>query len=81
MLSSFGEMAIKYPTSFGVWLSALFEISFGSQEIAITGPEYLTFLKRVLNLYLPHRVLMASEGENGFPLLEGKENNKQTLIY
>ncbi len=54
MVASFGAMAVKYPTSFGMWLSAVFQISFGSHEIAITGPEYLLVLKSVLNLYLPH---------------------------
>jgi uncharacterized protein YyaL (SSP411 family) len=74
-------MAIKYPTSFGVWLSTLFQVSFGSHEIAITGPDYQTILKSMLSLYLPHSILMAAPHENDFPLLKGKANNTQTLIY
>jgi uncharacterized protein YyaL (SSP411 family) len=81
MVSSFGSMAIKYPTSFGVWLSALFQISFGTNEIAILGPDYLAFLKRVLALYLPHSILMAAPKENDFALLKGKTFNGRTLIY
>jgi len=41
----------------------------------------LLVLKRVLSLYLPHSILMAAADENGFPLLKGKGNNEQTLIY
>ena len=81
MVASFADMAIKYPTSFGLWLSTLFELSSGSLEIAIIGPEYLSVLKRVLSLYLPHSILMAAVSENDFPLLKGKGNNVQTLIY
>ena len=81
MVANFGSMAIKYPTSFGVWLSALFQISFGTNEIAILGPDYLTFLKRVLALYLPHSILMAAPKENDFALLKGKTFNGRTLIY
>lgn len=81
MVSSFGDMALKYPTSFGVWLSTLFQLNFGSNEIAITGPEYSSVLKRILSLYLPHSILMAAASENDFPLLRGKNNKGQTLIY
>ena len=81
MVSSFGSMAIKYPTSFGVWLSVLFQISFGASEIAILGPDYATILKRVLALYLPHSILMSAPKENDFALLQGKTFNGRTLIY
>jgi uncharacterized protein len=81
MVSSFGSMATKYPTSFGVWLSALFQISFGTNEIAVLGPNYLRILKRVLTLYLPHSILMAAPKENDFALLKGKTFNGRTLIY
>jgi uncharacterized protein YyaL (SSP411 family) len=81
MVSSFGSMATKYPTSFGVWLSALFQISFGTNEIAIIGSDYLKILKRILTLYLPHSILMAAPKENDFALLKGKTFNGRTLIY
>jgi uncharacterized protein YyaL (SSP411 family) len=81
MVSSFGSMATKYPTSFGVWLSALFQISFGTNEIAIIGSDYLKILKRILTLYLPHSILMAALKENDFALLKGKTFNGRTLIY
>lgn len=81
MQSSFGEKAIKYPTSFGVWLSSTFQLTFGTDEIALIGPEYLSYLQKLLALYLPHSLLMASPVENEFPLIKGKIINSHTLIY
>ena len=81
MMASFGNMAIKYPTSFGVWLSGLYEVYSGTNEIAIVGPESSATLKKVLSLYFPHRILMSATQENDFPLLKGKLPNSHTLIY
>lgn len=81
MAASFGSMTIKYPTSFGVWLSAVFQISFGTNEIAIAGSEFQAYLKAVLKLYIPHSIVMASATENNFPLLKGKSSNFHTNIY
>jgi uncharacterized protein YyaL (SSP411 family) len=74
-------MAVKYPTSFGVWLSMVFQISFGTNEIAIVGSEFQPYLNEVLKLYIPHSIIMASGTENNFPLLKGKSSNFHTSIY
>ena len=81
MMAALGNMAIKYPASFGIWLSGLLEFAFGTNELAIIGPQFSNVLKEVLNLYNPLRVLMAAPGENDFPLLKGKISKSQTLIY
>jgi uncharacterized protein YyaL (SSP411 family) len=81
MGSSFGNMAIKYPTSFGVWLSALFQMVYGDHEVAILGPEYEALLKQTLGLYLPYSITMAAAEPNGYPLLKGKNADSQTFIY
>ncbi|MBD0279902.1 MAG: thioredoxin domain-containing protein, partial [Flavisolibacter sp.] len=82
MIKALGDVAIKYPTSFGVWLSVLFEMVQGTYEIAITGPQAAHYLKEVLSIYLPHRVVMStSEPLNNFPLLKEKWVEGKTLIY
>jgi uncharacterized protein len=81
MVSSFGNMAVKYPTSFGVWLSALFQMVYGTFEVAIVGPQYEALLKQTFDLYLPHSVVMAGPEPNDYPLLKEKMPNSQTLIY
>ena len=82
MVRSMGEVAIKYPTSFGVWLSQLAAIIYGTREIAILGPEAPSFLKELLKLYLPEAVIMSSVAENAkFPLLAEKHFKGKTLFY
>jgi uncharacterized protein YyaL (SSP411 family) len=81
MLSAFGEIAVKYPTSFGFWLSLLLEITYATNEIAIIGPDFRERLKEVLSVYLPHSIIMAAKTDNGFPLLKGKESMDNTLLY
>lgn len=45
----------------------------GTAEIAVLGEKWAIYLKDVLHLYLPHKVVVASEHElEAFPLLRGK---------
>ncbi|MGN6402375.1 MAG: thioredoxin domain-containing protein, partial [Flavisolibacter sp.] len=76
------EVIIKYPTSFGVWLSILFEIIKGTNEIAIVGNEWENYLEKILGGYIPHKLIMATaEPSKTYPLLADKAKNKETLIY
>jgi uncharacterized protein YyaL (SSP411 family) len=81
MMAALGNLAVKYPTSFAVWLSGLLQLSYDTSEIAIIGPEYEPYLQNIISLYLPHKVVMASAETNDFPLLKDKISNSQTLIY
>ncbi|MBD0331357.1 MAG: thioredoxin domain-containing protein [Chitinophagaceae bacterium] len=82
MVSSLGEITIKYPTSYGVWLSLLLEMAYSTQEIAIVGANYVGLLSEVLKVYVPHRVIMAAHAPTDqFPLLKDKEVNEETLIF
>lgn len=81
MMLSLSDVIVKYPTSFGVWLSVLFEFIQGINEIAVVGPGYEEKLKELLSIYIPHKVIMASkEADNDFPLLKDKFGN-ELLIY
>jgi uncharacterized protein len=81
MVGSFGALTIKYPTSFGIWLSTLFEMIYGTNEVAVVGPGYEPLLKEVLAFYIPHSVTMAATSPNEYPLLKEKNRNSQTYIY
>ncbi|MEI6949467.1 thioredoxin domain-containing protein [Paraflavisolibacter sp. H34] len=82
MMAAFGSLAVKYPTSFGLWLTTLQEITLGTNEIALVGPDVKSYLKNVLRLYLPHSLILASvTADEKFPLLRSKENNGDTLIF
>jgi uncharacterized protein YyaL (SSP411 family) len=82
MLAAMGDVVLKYPTSFGVWLGFILQISRGTAEIAIVGENWPSFLKEVLHLYLPFKVVMASGDENpDFPVLRGRNAGNETRIF
>ena len=82
MLAAFGEVSVKYPTSFGVWLSLLMEAVWGTAEIAIVGADWENFLHEVQKIYVPHKILMAAEqASEKFPLLSGRNNYGKTSLY
>ncbi|MGV3656550.1 MAG: thioredoxin domain-containing protein, partial [Chitinophagaceae bacterium] len=82
MLASFGEVAVKYPTSFGVWLALLMEVVWGTSEIAIVGEDWQDLLREVQKIYLPHRLVMAAQKSlDKFPLLSGRDYYGKTAIY
>ena len=82
MVTAMAGVALKYPTSFAVWLQVILQISFGTAEIAIVGENWQSYLKNLLHLYLPHKVVMAGvEDDLRFPLLRQRKKGAETLIY
>jgi len=82
MVKAMGEVIVKYPTSFGVWLSLLFEITRGTNEIAIVGKQWENYLENLLRIFIPHKVVMASEKPvDSYPLLASKAEITDTLVY
>jgi uncharacterized protein YyaL (SSP411 family) len=82
MVRTLNEVIIKYPTSFGVWLSLLFEIVSGTKEIAILGQEWQIYLRKILNVHISHKLVQAAEIPlSAYPLLSDKPNKSDTRIY
>ena len=82
LIKTIGEVATKYPTSFGVWLSLLFEISKGTKEIVLLGKGCENYLGKILELPVFHKLVMAAEKpQNRFPMLADKPENDEILIY
>jgi uncharacterized protein len=82
MVAGIGEVAGKYPTSFGGWLCLLMEITTGTNEVVILGPGAEDAGRKLLKSFVPHTILMVSHNENDhFPLLEGKKINGKTLFF
>lgn len=50
-------------------------------EIAITGPEWKQLKTELEKEYLPNALLMGGLAAGNLPLLEGKSNGNETLIY
>jgi uncharacterized protein YyaL (SSP411 family) len=82
MVRSLGDVIIKYPTSFGVWLALLFEMTEGTKEIAVLGKEWEKYLQKVLGIYISHKLVQAAEIPlSGYPLLSDKPETSETRIY
>jgi uncharacterized protein YyaL (SSP411 family) len=82
MAKSLAEVVIKYPTSFGVWLSLLFEMAEGTKEIAVLGKDCEKTLQEVLGIYISHKVIQAAKTPlSGYPLLSDKPETSENRIY
>jgi uncharacterized protein YyaL (SSP411 family) len=82
LLASMGETILKFSTSFGVWLTLMQEMVYGTREIAVIGPEAKALSRDLLQLYNPHKVMMANASENDeWPLLRQKKVGAKTLIF
>jgi uncharacterized protein YyaL (SSP411 family) len=83
MLSYTNRFLEKYSSSFGVWSLNLQLLMYGLKEIVITGDDYPFLLKKVLQEYIPNKVLQVSAKENNeWPLLKEKIiTSNKTKIY
>jgi uncharacterized protein len=82
MVSSTGDFASKYPTSFACWLSLLMELVSGTNEVAIIGPGAQKSGSELMKSFLPGTIMMVSEHEDDhFPLLRDKKVNGKTLFF
>jgi uncharacterized protein YyaL (SSP411 family) len=82
MIRSIAGISIKYPTSFGVWLSFLFEILSGTKEIVIVGKDWENYVQKILGIYISHKLVQAAEIPTpGYPLLGNKPETSETRIY
>ncbi len=82
MTEAMQSMAIKYPTSFGMWACVMTDYFYGIHELAIVGNNYKKVTSSVLKSYVPNKVIQSSEGNNmSFPLLSNRSKEGHTLIY
>ncbi|HEU0064203.1 MAG TPA: thioredoxin domain-containing protein, partial [Flavisolibacter sp.] len=82
MVKGLGEVSLRYPTSFGVWVSVIHELIAGSKEISIVGTEWENYLVELLKQHIPYKLIMCSEhSEEEYPMLREKGVTGQTIIY
>ena len=82
MLAALGNAITRYPTSFGCWACLLQEQISGTNELALVGEGVEKILHDVLNEYIPHRVLMASEqAVDEYPLLAARTTVSGVSLY
>lgn len=83
MLLNIKKFAISHPLSFGVWALNLQLLVHSLKEIVILGKNYAFLLKRILQEYIPLKIIQATaEESNNWPLLAEKTiMQNQTNIY
>ena len=82
MLMRVQESVVKYPSSFSRWASALMAQVFPFHEIAVVGEGALRTGRELNALYIPNKVMMASEKEEAaFPLLAGRGSSEGVNIF
>lgn len=82
MMDAVQHMAIKYPTSFGLWADFLQELVYGTAEITIMGSEAQNAVLEVLKAFMPYRVIIGSSVENqSIALLKGKSMTQGRTTY
>ena len=80
--SSLNGVIIKYPTSFGMWASVVYDTFFGLNEIAVVGNRYKEVAFDIVAHYLPNKVIQSASKSNvDFPLLAGRHVEDKTCIY
>ncbi|NNE29280.1 MAG: thioredoxin domain-containing protein [Saprospiraceae bacterium] len=82
MLEHLKSMIRDHPLSSGLWLDSALHWNHGDVEIAIVGKEAVTWAKSILR-YLKLRpvIMVNTERDDSFPLLEGRGVEGSTLIY
>jgi uncharacterized protein YyaL (SSP411 family) len=82
MAEAVNQMAVRYPTSFGVWTNLIQELVFGTLELVVIGQGANEARKELLKRFIPYKVFMSSDTENdAFPLLKGKKGGSLTSFY
>jgi uncharacterized protein YyaL (SSP411 family) len=82
MCSGLKDVVKKYPGSFGIWAMLMQSLSKGVPEIAVVGGNLDTFLRDLLRIFIPFRIVQSSPAETkDFPLLAGKKSSSTPMIY
>ena len=83
LLSYILSSAKRYPISFGAWSLNIQLITYGLKEIVIVGKDHVDLLRKVVNEYIPLKIIQASAKEDeDWPLLREKIiPSNQTKIY
>jgi len=60
IIQSLGNAIIKYPTSFGAWISVLQLMVYGINEIVIAGNDAFENIFPILHQYIPNKIFQST---------------------
>jgi len=81
MLANVYDKLGNYGGSYSNWLQLLSNYTGSYYEIAISGSDALTKLKEINKKYIPNKLIAGTLLKSTIPLMEGRNADKETLIY
>jgi uncharacterized protein len=82
MLGALSQPIIRYPSSFGVWAAHMLNLIYNYNEIAVVGKDYEEARDKLLELYIPGKILQAAADQvQSWPLLANKRNSQNCSFY
>ncbi|PHS54433.1 MAG: thioredoxin domain-containing protein [Lutibacter sp.] len=81
MLANVKNETQKYGSGYSNWLQLMCDISGDYYEIAIAGQHALDKLTEINSMYIPNKLIAGSTKKSTLPLMEGRYNENETLIY
>jgi uncharacterized protein len=76
------DVVARYPSSFSVWASLIFELVIGTEEIAVVGKNAESLGREIMSAFIPNKVIQITEtSSKDFPLLIGKDAGEGTSIF
>lgn len=82
MVRAMSSLCVKFPSSFGHWLCLYFEMTMGTNEVAIVGSEHSKLKTELDKHYLPHSLILSSaQSLPEYPLLADKNTERKTHIF
>ncbi|MBL4939887.1 MAG: thioredoxin domain-containing protein [Lutibacter sp.] len=81
MLANVKNNTQKYGSGYSNWLQLMCDVAGDYYEIAITGEHAIDKLAEINTLYIPNKLIAGSTKKSNLPLMEGRYNENETLIY
>jgi uncharacterized protein YyaL (SSP411 family) len=81
MLNNVKDSSLQYGSGYSNWLQLMSNFVGDYYEIAISGDEAIDKLKEINQQYIPNKLLAGSASKSNIPLMEGRFNENETLIY
>ena len=81
MLHNVKERTQKYASGYSNWLQLMADFTGDYYEIAISGKYAFDKLNEINKSYNPNKLIAGSIKKSNLPLMEGRFNDSETLIY
>jgi len=81
MLSNIKTRTQQYGSGYSNWLQLMSDYTGDYYEIAISGKEAISKLTEINKNYIPNKLIAGSTKKSSLPLMQGRFNDNETLIY